>query len=62
MTNQDTLRIFYPPTERTISEAEKLLTRITELETETMELTKKLADREEELLDALNWLGEAGLL
>ncbi len=58
----DTLRVFYPPTEKTISEATRLLGRIAELEIETMTLTKQLSERSEELLDALNWLEEAGLL
>ena len=59
---RDTLRCFYPPKERTVDEATRLQSRVDELEIETMELTKRLAEREDELLDALNWLEEAELL
>ena len=62
MTDRDTLRCFYPPKERKVGEAEKLQLLVAELEIESMELTKRVSELEEQLLDALNWLEDAELL
>lgn len=59
-TERDTLRVFYAPKERTPAKSYEhaLEVRVAELERETEELTRRLADREQELLDALHRLEE----
>lgn len=71
--NRETLRVFYAPKEPTKTPAqiheEKLLARIAELETrcdllheEVGTLTLRLAERTQELLEALETLEEGGLI
>lgn len=63
-TERDTLRVFYPPKEKTPQKRyeDALVARVAELEAETADLTVRLSERTEELLDALTTLEEAGLL
>jgi len=64
---RDTQRVFYPPKERFLKTPAKdyedrLVARVAELEEETARLTARLYDREQELLEALDLLEEAGML
>ena len=61
---RDTLRVFYPPTEKTPAKRHEddLLARIAELEALTDDLTTQLSDRTEELLDALHELEDRGTI
>lgn len=66
-TERDTLRIFYSPKEakpKTPAKLyeERLEARVAELEAETADLTERLHEREQELLDALDELDRRGLL